>query len=689
MNQLPSTDLKSIKDINLFQYNQGFVNAYFPNPWWQIFDSRSKTSTNQLLSNLSLSYKINDWLSVSARTGYSRTWANAPSYIDSITFPLWLGTDGGPWGQGSLATFPGNQPYQKENVKAHYDDENTDLYLTATKHAGDFKFTLLAGSNYRERTSWGDWYSNQQYTLAVVGANFIPSFPSKVLHADGSADAAFAYKRYDQSVYGDLNIGYDSWLFLHGSFRNDWTSILDPRDRSFSYPSVDMSAVLSDKLEFLKNSGTISFLKVRLGYAGTGNVSLDGYQKLGIMGNIGAGTDNNNVPGGFTFALPNFGAYAIYPVAAVIPGFPYGNANGYSQNPTSVQSGLRPEKTASEEFGFQLGLLKNRINLEVNYYDQQSSNQTIPLQASQASGVTSYVTNAGKVNNYGVEVDLSLNPVIRLRNFRFDLSGNFSYENSKVVSIEGNSVELDQINYGTIALGGIYAIAGKSYPQIMVTDFKRSPGGQIIVDPSSGLPSLNPNPVDAGSANYKYFVGLSPSFSYKNLSLRAVFDYRGGAKQLNEEANAMDFAGISSNDATNRQAFVVPNSVIETAPGHYVPNTNVPITSVGGLPTAVFWWANYYNQAGMPYVISADFWKVREVALTYDMPMKWFGKQEVLKKLDLSLIGRNLFMFRPKTNNLTDPEFSTNATGNAVGYTTEYQTPPTRIISVTLRANIL
>jgi len=134
---------------------------------------------------------------------------------------------------------------------------------------------------------------------------------------------------------------------------------------------------------------------------------------------------------------------------------------------------------------------------------------------------------------------------------------------------------------------------------------------------------------------------------------------------------------------------VVPNSVIQTSPGHYVPNTNVPITSVGGLPTAIFWWANYYNQAGAPYVTSADFWKLREVALTYALPMRWFGKQDVVKKLDFSLIGRNLFMWRPKANNMADPEFSTNATGNAVGYTTEYQTPPTRIFSATLRATIL
>jgi TonB-linked SusC/RagA family outer membrane protein len=692
VDQLASTDLKSIKDISKFQNNQGFVNAYAPNPWWSIFNSRSKSSQDQLLSHVTLSYKINDWLTITGRTGYSRTMENAPSYIDSITFPSWLlgPSGGGLWNNGGLANFPGNNPgIQREVVKAHYDDWNTDAFLTATKTYGKFKFNLIAGGNYRARTSWGDWYSNQVYYENVVGANFIPSYPSKVLHNDGSADAVFSYKRYDQSAYGDLTIGYDRWLFLHGSFRNDWTSILAPQDRSFSYPSVDLSAVLSDKLSFLQNSSTISFLKVRLGYAGTGNVSLDNYQRLGVMGNIGAGTQNaGTYNGGYTYLLPTFGAYAIYPIAATIPGFPFGNNNGYSQSGTLVQNGLKPEKTTSAEVGFQLGLLKNRINLEVNYYDQQSTNQTIPLQASTATGITSYLTNAGKVDNSGVEIDLSLNPVFKSRNFRFDLSGNFAYTNSKVVNIAGGAVELDQINFGQIQLGGIYAIAGKSYPQILVTDFQRDPQGHIIVGASSGLPTLNPNPVDAGNANFRYFLGLSPSFGYKGLTLKAVFDYRGGAKILNEEGNVMDFTGIYTGDATNRQAFIVPNSVIQTSPGKYVPNTNVPITSVAGLPTSLFWWANYYNQAGMPYVTSAAFWKLREVALSYSIPMRIFGKQDVLKQLDVSLIGRNLFMWRPRTNNLTDPEFSTNGLGNAVGYTTEFQTPPTRVFSASIRATI-
>ncbi len=686
INQLPSTDLKLYKDVSLFQNNQGFINAYFPNPWWQVANSRTKNSTDQLISMLQLNYKFNSWLNITARGGYSRSSTDAPSYIDSISFPSWLIDNGGPWGFGTLGTYPGAVGYQQEHIKDHFDDLNGDLYATITREVKDFKFNLVVGGNYRQRQSYGYWFSNQVNSGPVIGQNVIPNGYTKVTNPDGSASATYEYKRYDQSFYADFTAGYDGWLFLHASFRNDWTSILDPQNRSFSYPSVDMSAVLSDKVEFIKNSQAISYLKVRLGYAGTGNVSLDGYQRLGVMGFIAGGTNN----GGFTAALPTYGAYAIYPTTIVGTGFPFGTTPGYSQSYIAVQNGLKPEHTQSFETGFQLGLFRNRVNIEANYYSQISNNQTIPLQTSAAAGISTYLTNAGEINNSGVEVDLSLTPLFNIGKFKFDLTGNFAYQNSKVVNIQGGKQLLDQINFGTTIAGGVYAIAGKNYPELLVTDFNRDPNGHIIVDGTTGLPSINPNPVDAGNTNYKYFLGLSPSLSYKGFTLRAVFDYRGGAKILNAVGNAMDFAGISTSDATNRQAFVIPNSVIETSPKNFTPNTNVPITSgFGGLPVPIFWWANFYNQVGMPYVTSADFWKLRELVLSYDFPKSTFGEQKVIRGLTLVVAGRNLFMWRPKTNVWSDPEFSTNSSGNAVGYTTEYQTPPTRVISASIVVTIL
>jgi len=689
INQLPSTNLGSLKNISELQNNQGFVNSYYPNPWWQIDNSRSKTSTDQLVSNLQLSYKFTSWLSLTARGGYSRSSTAAPSYIDSIAWPSFIYNYAtvavGQYFYSALN--PGAVPYQYEDVKDHYHDMNGDVYATATKSFGAFKFNLLVGGNYRERYSYGYWYSNQNNEGNIVGQNLIPSGYTKVVNPDNSAYATFSYKRYDQSVYSDLTIGYDNWLFLHGSFRNDWTSILSAADRSFSYPSVDASAVLSDKWELVKNSGVISFLKVRVGYAGTGNVSLDGYQKLGVLGNLAGGTQ---VP--YSALIPNFGAYSIYPLATTGVGFPFGSIQGYSQNTQIVQNGLKPEKTQSLETGFQLGLFHNRVNLEGTYYNQNAGNQTIPLQVSNATGTSSYLTNAGKINNQGVELDMELTPLIKAGVFKFNLGVNFAYQYSKVVNIAGSQAELDQINYGTVSLGGIYAIAGKAYPQIMTTDFNRDPKGRIIVDPASGLPTTNPNLVDAGNANYKYMVGISPTFMFKGFALTAVFDYRAGAKILNEEGNVMDFAGISTSDAVNRQAFIIPNSVINTgtaAKPNYVANTNVPITALEpNVPAAYYWWTDVYDDIGKPYVTSAAFVKLREVVLSYDLPASVLGSGKAFKSVTFSLLGRNVFMWRPKTNIWSDPEFSTNGIGNAVGYTTEFQTPPTRILSFTVSATI-
>jgi TonB-linked SusC/RagA family outer membrane protein len=695
MNQQPDVDLSSISNLNLFQNNQGYINAYFPTPWWQVNNARSKTSTNQLVSNLQLNYKINNWISLTARGGYSRTSEDAPSYLDSISFDpnFFLPAQGGPWGFGNLANFPGNQPYQTEDIKDHYDDLNLDGFATITKKADKFKFNLILGANYRSRNSFADWNSNQ--TNPGIGSNVIPSGSTKITHADGSADATYSYSRNDQSVYGDLTIGYDNWLFLHASFRNDWTSILALGDRSFNYPAVDMSAVLSEKLSFLKKSNTISYLKIRASYANTGNVSLDGYQHLGVMGNIAGGSDQAGQGagylGGYSVALPTFGAYAIYPITSVGTGFPYGSLNGYSQSYTSVQQGLKPEKTASTEVGFQLGLLKNRINLEGSYYYQNATNQTLSLSTSVSTGIAGYLTNAGTIANQGVELDLALTPLIKARDFKFDLSGNFSYQDSKVTQLEGGKVELDQMNYGTTVLGGIYAVQGKSYAQIYATDYERDPKGRVIVNGTTGLPIYNPNPVDYGNTNYKYFLGISPTFSYKNFTFKTVWDYRGGAKILHEEASALSFAGISTYSAQSRSNFIIPNSVINTGTNsnpNYVVNSNVPIISESGYAVGDFWWANYGDQVGSQFVTSAAFWKLREASLTYDIPKKCFKNNTVIKGISISAIGRNLLMWRPKTNQFTDPEFSTNANGNAVGYTTEYQTPPTRIISFSITANL-
>jgi hypothetical protein len=90
-----------------------------------------------------------------------------------------------------------------------------------------------------------------------------------------------------------------------------------------------------------------------------------------------------------------------------------------------------------------------------------------------------------------------------------------------------------------------------------------------------------------------------------------------------------------------------------------------------------------YNSVGANYVVSAAAWKLREVAISYDLAKNLYSYTKIIQKATITVSGRNLLMIRPKTNKWTDPEFSED-TGNDVGRTSEGQLPPTRILSATL-----
>jgi len=228
-----------------------------------------------------------------------------------------------------------------------------------------------------------------------------------------------------------------------------------------------------------------------------------------------------------------------------------------------------------------------------------------------------------------------------------------------------------------------YAVVGQEFPALKVSDVNRDPQGRIIVNATTGLPTKNPALVQYGHGNPNHLLGIANNMTYKGLGLNIVADYRTGHNILNIVGNALDFTGVSEHSALNgRQPFVIPNSVIETSSGVYTPNTDVAVTDAG----RAFWVSSDYHTTDAAYVTSAAFWKLREISFTYDLPVEqWIGTK-VLKAAQVGIVGRNLVMWRPKTNVWTDPEFNTaDPTTNAVGRTTEDQTPPTRVYGFSVK----
>ncbi len=631
INQAPNIDLRDYQDwkTNPYASPDGFFNAYYGNPWWQIDQTRLDERENSLISNFILTYKPSSWFNVQYKAGISRT-----DYVNKYTragyvFAPWAIAD-------TLAS--GNIPSSVKSLSPQEGDAlssnqrlNSDLLFSFHKEHNDFDYNLVLGSQVIVN----------KVKILNNSANVlvIPDFYN-ISNRVGEPNVTQSDRENRKfGVFADFRVGYKKWLFLHGSLRNDWTSLLSENNRSYLYPAVDMAFVFTDALKGLQENKTLSFGKVRLAYSKTAQVSI--------------------------------GEYSLQNIFNAGNGFPFGGVAGFTVGGRYNNPNIKPEFSTDKEAGLELGFLKNRILLTAAYYTTLTDNQTIPISISPATGYSSAFVNTGVMKNEGYEIDLKVSPLMQSKSgWRWDIGANYSYNKNTVVSLGYN---LPDVLVG----GDSYAIVGQPYPSLKLDDWNRDPAGHIIVDKATGYPSLNQNKVVSGTTNPPIKIGLNTSVSFKGFTITAVADGRFGAVILNQQGSSIDFTGLSKfSTQSGRQPFVIPNSVYDDGSGKYVTNTNINTQDGNGS-----FWANTLPNAQTTYLNSADFWKLRELSLAYNFPKSVIGKS--FKAVSVQITARNLITLKAKENVWSDPEFS-NTNGNATGTTDINQLPPTKFISFSL-----
>jgi TonB-linked SusC/RagA family outer membrane protein len=636
---VPLTKYKDIVN-NPFATVDGYFNAYYPNPYWQIAHSRQITKRNDLLGSMLLSVQAAPWLEFNNRTGVVYYNKNYNAYRDEAIYNAYSQSD--PWSQGHMGT---SSPYAGEST---YSMETsiilTNDFLAIVKHDfGQLSAKVILG---------GSLYTNRNDYMSVgASALVIPELYNISNRIGEPVSSQRTLERRSLGAFVDGTFGFKNYAFLHVSGRNDWDSRLVKENRSFFYPGADLSLVLSDMIPALKDGQMISFLKLRGGVSKTGQVSLANW-------------------------------YGTVPSYVAATGFPYGSNVSFNLNTTLSNPKLRPEITKEIEAGFEIGFVSNRIHLEGNLFKSNTIDQTIPAAISSTTGFYKALINAGELETKGIETDLRFTPLLALGDVSWNMTLNYSYNMSKVISIFPGLDELF-IQDAAGNFSASYAVKGEQFPLIKTTDVKRDPQGRMIVDAVTGLPKKDEAIKNQGHANPNHILGIVNTFNYKGFGLNIVAEYRSGNVISEMVGNALDFTGVSDHSTLNgRQPFVIPNSVIETSPGVYTPNTDVLVRDA----SRAFWVSSDYHTTDAAYVVSAAFWKLREVALSYDIPVKQIYGGKILQAAQISVVGRNLLMWRPKTNVWTDPEFNTSdPTSNAIGYTNEDQTPPTRILGFSVK----
>jgi len=650
LNTPANIPLQDFKDINS-QYGNvnSYYSAYSTNPYWTVANSRANSNTYLFSGNINLSYKATSWLTFSDRLGITDRTVQVLDTRAQVQFAPWAIAD---------PQSAGNVPSSLKYVYPITFDEtffeqllNNDFLANFDKKFGKFNLSGLVGANTEQ--SYQRNIQLQGNELQFQGDYNI----SSTLGIPGYAEDY--YEQREGAIYEEATLGYSNYLFLHVTNRDEWNSVLAQDHNHYEYPGADLSFVFTDGISALKDNSILSYGKLHGGVAKVANIN------LGLNANP-------------------YGAYSLINPYNTASGFPYGSLGGYSTSGLSLNPNIQPEETTEYEVGVELGFLKDRIHFETTISHSNSKNQSLTSSVSSATGYTSELTNAGLVTNNVQEFDLNTIPV-KTRNFEWDLGINYTHYANKVVALSGGAHQLELAGAGgTVgAVAGIFAVVNKPYPVIETNDWLRSPSGQVIVDPVTGQPTVNSALTTYGTTNPTSIVGLTSSLTYKAFSFSFVLDYRGGNEIFNSTESVEAFTGISAQSAENgRQRFIFPNSVV-LQNGQYVNNTSVAVNNGNGGQGGSFWANIYGSQVGSLFVDDAAFLKVREATLTYQLPTSIISSIGFIKKASIGLVGRNLLMFRPKSNDSIDPEFS-DTTGNAVGTTSTSELPPTRFYGANL-----
>lgn len=650
---VPLLDYKDWRNSKWGEYSN-YYNEFSVNPYWLIGNIRQRGRQDDVAGNIDLNYQLTPWLKATARVSTTLAFANFKSSNAPVVVNDWAVANRNP-------TNFSNRPGQVLDGQSYTSRINLEYFASGDRKVSkDFGVKYIVGGSIR---------ANKAKDVTVGGNNLVVPFLYNVSGRSGDAyvpsfrgfngientNNNFEVQSRLVSAFGSFGLSYRGWANVEFTGRNDWDSRLSPDNRSFFYPAVNASLVLSDAIPSLTNSGMISYLKLRGAISKSGNVNI----------------------------LP----HALKTTYSQPVNFPYGNIAGYGSDIVIPDDNLKPEFVNTKEIGVELGLFNNKINFEATYFNQNNTNQVILITQSLATGYPNKLANAADFKNWGVEMDLGLNRLINVGKGRIDLRVNATYNNNEVTRtlnntevLIGGTAGFIQVATGSPTVSNI-AVPGLPAFAFQLTDYTRdSATGKVIVDRNTGLPSQAGGTVTRGRSLPLWVVGITPSYTIGNFSFSMTWDYKGGHDFYAGLGSDADIAGISARSAEyGRKRFVFPNSVYLDN-GKYVDNTNIQVQDGN-----YNFWAQAINTGiATNYFSSAAAWRLREVNISYNLPLKWIGNGKTIKRVTISAVGKNLLLLVPKSNQWSDPEFNYSNANNTVGVSSSFQSPASRLFGGSL-----
>ena len=557
--------------------------------------------------------------------------------------------------------------YDREEARGDYREDkrtlfenNTDAYLNYDrKITSDLNLTVLAGGNLRTFN-----YESNYTTTNYLNVPGLYSFSNS---ANPLIASNYRAKMRVQSGYYSMDLGFRNFLYLSHTGRVDHLSTLPKENNTFYYPSVGASLVVTE----LVGLGPLSFLKFRGSYA---NVKSALTQRT-----IGA-TPGNDYPLGYgaqyhsSYDGPSYGNTSAYTTPLV-----YNNQPGAYYTNTIANRNLAPLSRTNTEVGMEAKFWRNRLGLDVTYFQYIDGPQIFSKPISEASGYTEQLINAVKTRNAGWEVGLTGSPLKNAAGLSWEILANWSYYRST----------LEELPAGTDVIDNNFRVGDrldKYYSSAIVKD----PSGNYVHD-ASGRVIRNPVSQFLGYSDPDWVWSLYNKVSWKNLMLGFQFDgrvggvitnyiqrqtFRGGRNILTTEgemgaARLADWEnqkkGLYNNPQVNGnyvgEGVQLAGGTIEY--DQYGTITNYDELEFAPNTTKTFL-QDYISRlyaTSEANLMSKTFAKLREVTLTYQLPQRWFAGDRLIRRASVSFVGRNLLYFAESKDIDLDQYIDSNYSG--------------------------
>lgn len=585
------------------------------NPYWAAKYNLNNDTRNRYLLYATLRHQFTSWLTAEATAG-------ADMYTTNTEAKTYAGSP------SNNSYSIGSQTYQQTNYSGMITARKDNLF-------GKFGGSIMVGGNLM---AW----KNSAISIRANPLRVPNLFSVTNSVGQPGVSQLFSQKKIN-SVYGSLNLNYGDYLFLEGTWRNDFTSALSPNHYSYFYPSVSLSYVFTNSFKNLPS--WLSYGKLRGTFANAGS-DMDPYQLYNVF-NIG--TDPN------------------------------GNTTA-SRNNTLFNDSVRSQLMTSYEGGAELHFFGDRLGLDVSVYKQNTFRQLIGIPTDPLSGYSKILVNTGNVQNTGVEVTANARILTNPKSLNWNMTLNYSHNKNTVPSLYPG---VDKYQLGGYDVIQVLAVAGQPFGEIYgtkllrVTDPKDSHYGQLILS-SNGLPQATTDITRLGNQQADALLGFSNSFSYKGFGLGIQIDARIGGKIFSQTLDNMERNGTAAITVTNgnRDSMVV-QGVVKDANNNYIPNTSRISTqqywrATAGRGNTGITEANLYDATNV---------RVRNIQLSYTFPKKMLEKSFIQKAV-VSVSCNNVWLITSHMHGL-DPE-SSYATGTLAYGFENGSAPTTRTFYVNL-----